>query len=641
MTIRETTSRLVVLLCIIAPTMLSSTAQAQATPKEPAVQRKIKAVSADATQKRYERKAALAATDIGLDATQLELPVTYCRKAGDKTECSEIAKWRYTIDAKLEAAMAQELFDWIVTQRLDKILLNGDTATIQTGRTSKTVTVPHLAGFKFGEGTDVQFRDAAEDWLDKRAGRALGTVLEKGKVARYLELKDRERGTFMVDHAKAVGMPVEFVEKLMNSAFAFFVHVKRPDASVSISESTRTIIRKGKEIKVPVWNASVSIDASVVTLIYNYLPDTGRFALYSQLTGESGFGISTSKSYPTRPTSEDTIQLFQESMAVAMRAVGVNLNTQIKADDAFAIIFSADTVDGSDVGADVGIMEDIRVDAPATVTRTIDGLSVQVGLVKARDVSVNCDGRTPTRFELISGSSEQGDSVREVPWTGLMVETDFGVTGYTLTKFDSETAKGGGSFVGPTLGVDLDLGYATNTSALSEVWFDLGFGLGFGGEGFDQIDSASPLLVKLDVGFSKRIYLASSGVFLAPGAQFGFMAMSATGKPESASHGDDETHSASSITITPSMRLGYNVSSNFELVAEGGWALPMTASGSRAIGEEDPTDVDVEVDAGLRVGITLAFHLPVVGPMARLYSKPSSVCREPKDTEKTAAASAQ
>ncbi len=73
MTTRAMKSWLVLLLCAGAPGMLSSTAHAQTTPEEPAAQRKVKAVSADATQKAYERKAGLGASDIGLEATQLEL----------------------------------------------------------------------------------------------------------------------------------------------------------------------------------------------------------------------------------------------------------------------------------------------------------------------------------------------------------------------------------------------------------------------------------------------------------------------------------------------------------------------------------------------------------------------------------------
>jgi len=595
-------------------------------------QTKVEAMASDATQKRYERKAALATMDIGLEASELELPVQYCKKVGKEMKCSPLANWRYTIDPVVEEAAAREIFDWIVTQRLDRILLQGDMVHMQTARTEHSIRVPHLAGFQFGVGEHESFRKTAEKWLDQRASRAVGSVLRKGVTARYKELPEQERGTFVANAAKGAGMPVEFVGKLMNSAYAFFVYLQRPTGTVTITEATRTIVRDGKKIEVKVWDTSVGLAANAKTLIYHYSTDTNRFEFYSELAGASGGGISSGRSFPTRPTSEDTYDLFKESVAVAIRAVGINLNTELKADDNFAIIFSADSVDGGNVGGDVGVIEDIRVDAPAVITRTIDGVKVEVGFVKAREVSLNCDERKPTQFELVSGESEVGDQLREHPWTGLMAGGGFEMASYTLTNFGGIAAKGGGAFKGLGIGLELDLGYAMNASFLSEVWLDLGGGLGFAAGGFDQLGDASPLLFKIQGGLAKRIYLASTGLFLSPGVQIGMLGMSATGTPSGG--GSEMTHSVSSFVLTPGAQLGYNVSPNVQIVAHGGWAIPLTASGAVKVGDGDPEDVDAEADGGLRFGIIFDFHLPVVGPMARFYAKPSAVCREPREEEK-------
>ena len=586
----------------------------------------VKTVTADSTQRRYERKAALALKDLGMQASRIEMPVEYCRESGKKVVCAKAGQWTFMIDGALETAASVEIFDWLITQRLDKIMIAGGEAELRTAGTQTRVEVPSIAGFQFGEGPYQAFRKASDMWVGQRVSGVVKKLLSAGLQARYHELPDQERATFIRSKAKELGLPAEFIGKLMNSAFAFFAYVDRVKGSVSIHEGKTKVVRNGKTIEVPSYSVTVTIGASVKVPIYNFDDKKESFVFYNEITGDSGFDVSSSKSFPTKPSRDQAVGLFKDSFLVAIRAVGISLNTELKHDDNFAIFFTADAVEGAEVNADVGVKEDIRIDAPALVTREVDGVRVNVGFVKARTVSINCSERGGSTFELVRGESEVGDLVREHPWTGLLVAGDFGITTYELTKWDSLSSKGGGQFKSVHLGVELDLGYSFNSTALSEFWFNLGGGFGFGADGFEALQDEEPVLFGFELGLNKRIYIASSGIYAAPGVQFGFMAMSATGKTPM---DEDLAHSVSSLSLTPDVKFGYNVSPDLELTAMLGWGIPLTAWGSAKVGDADSEEVDAEVAGGVRAVVGLSFHLPVVGPMARLYSKPSKVCDKP------------
>ena len=580
---------------------------------------KIQQVTADGTQKRYERKAALAAQDLGLQSAAVKVSAQICKKSGKKTKCTPIAGgWTFALGRAMEAAVSKETFDWLVTQRLDKLLIDGTTVGLRTAGSQSDIRVRHVGGFRFGVGEHKAFQDAQARWLAGPIGKLMKQILAQGLQARYAEMSEREQGTFIATRARQQGVPAVFVQKLMNSAYAFFVYLNTPTGSGSIHIGTRKITRQGKVITVPSYSASVTLSTSVVASIHNFSAEKGQFVPYSELTGESGSGVSASRSFDRMPTPAQLLPIFAESLLMSIRATGINLNTQLKYDDNFAIFFTADGVDGSDVDADVGVLEDIRVDAPGVVQREVDGEKVNVGFMKARSVGQNCVARSNTKFALVSGETELGDQVREHPWTGLMLTGSAGMTSYELTSWNGAQATGGGGFVSVLAGLELDLGYAMNTRWLSEIWLELGGGLGFGGEGFSAHNDASPLLIKFDAGLRKRLYLGSSGIYVAPGLDFGLLAMSATD--------DDVSHSVSSFALTPGVQLGYNISPNLEITAAVGWGLALSQSGSRKVGDGDAQEVDVEASGGLQAGLRLSFHSPVVGPLARLYSKPSTIC---------------
>lgn len=607
--------------------LATSAVAAPATPSEPPPAGKVSALAADETQQTYARKAALATTDIGLTRATIAAPVRTCTPRGRDLVCDGAGVWRYRVGPERERRVAEELYDWIITQRFDQIRVHGTTARLRTAQSETRVEVPQIAGFGYGEGSLSAFKTMVERWLGQRLGQAMGTVLSDAAQARYAELPDRERGAFIESHARSLGMPVEIVDRLMRSAFAFFVHVDISSPGVSIVRTTRTVTRNGKSREVPDWQVSVSVAVDAQVLIYSYDPETDAFALYRLLNQGSGGAISSSKSFARRPSQRETEALFEDSLMTATRAAGVALNTSLKADENFAIVFVADAVDGSQLDGDVGVVEDIRVDAPAIVTRNVDGVDVQVGFVKARRVSHNCTERAPSQFELVGGTSEPGDRVREHPWTGLLGRASFGTTQYSLARFGGREARGGGTFAGPRVGAELDLGFAANAPALSEIWLDLdiGFGVSLEEKGFEALSGAQPSMLSLDAGLSRRVYLASSGLYLAPAVDVGVISMSASGNEADE---DDITHSITAFAVTPELRLGFNLSPDIELVGQAGWTLPLGAGGSRTVGEGEPEDVSVQVEGGLRAGVMVSFHLPVVGPMARLYAKPSSVCRQ-------------
>ena len=96
----------------------------------------ISTISATETQKKYQRKAVMG-VDIGLPKRDLPVAVEYCDQ-----KCSPKGIWHYQITPQIEEHVAKEIYDWLITQRFDKVIISPSNAIIITAGSKQEINVP-------------------------------------------------------------------------------------------------------------------------------------------------------------------------------------------------------------------------------------------------------------------------------------------------------------------------------------------------------------------------------------------------------------------------------------------------------------------------------------------------------------------
>ena len=193
-------------------------------------------------------------------------------------------------------------------------------------------------------------------------------------------------------------------------------------------------------------------------------------------------------------------------------------------------------------------------------------------------------------------------------------------------------------FAAPSLhiGALLDLGYATDTAALSEfyidVFLDYDYSLYLGKSLKDMENGTYKIYRKKNpgtswfsggIGISKRFYAASGGFFFAPALQFG--AGGGWG-----SYGKGKDAEFVKITFTPQLHFGWSTSPDFDFIIKAGWNLG-------ALVKQELQDIEKanfkKFAHGLFFSFDFNFHLPVVGATAKMYKAPSKACPVKKDDQ--------
>ncbi len=587
---------------------------------------KVMETMSDETQKKYERKAVMGLDDLGFSQNRLRVPIQYCDATGKQEVCS---LWSFTVDIPLDRKVKEEAADifygWTITNRFDKIIVGEGKARIETRGSSQVVDASAIPNFTSGTGSFSSFKSRLESYLNGDLKNVVSQLLSGSVQKRYLELPEREQETFMTTKAKEIGVPVEFIRKLMNSSYVFATHIEKIDGSGKITKKMNTVPLT--KIKYPSWEISFDLPITARFLIYRYDIEKDQFVMYKELRGNSGIGtgLFDSEDMKLLPNHQQAMKAFNNTFKTSMKAAAINANYELKKDDNFAIFAPVMAVDGSSLDAEIGVMEDIRVDHPMEVFQNIDGKMVSKGYAKARDVFKNCGEEVGnSRFGLIKGDAEEYDLMREYPWTGLFFHIGGGMNGREIAaKEGSDDQVLGGSFgmFGLNLGVDLDLGYAFNSSMFSEFWLGLYGSFAFGGD--DTAAVEAPIFFGGGIELSRRFYLGFGGMFIAPFAQIGYEAGSAAGK------GINEDVSLGAVFFTPGAHIGFTLTPGFEIIAKGGWNLPFAEKIEGADSGFDYTESN-EMKGGLNASINFQFHLPIVGPMSKFYSKPSKACKGAK-----------
>ena len=596
---------LLIMLCVISVFQLSAVEDASL-------------VKSDETQKSYERKAVMGFGDIGFMQDSVRIPMRYCEINEDgQGRCIPWSfKINYPLDSKEKLKAAKIFYQWTITNRFDKIILGDNEAFMRTKSGEVRIDLGgRIPTFRAGTTDRESFRRHLEHYLNSDVRKVFGNLLDASAEQRYSELSEKEQETFMVTKAKELGLSAAFVKNLLNSSYVFAAHV------APIGGDGRVIRSKHKSAVTGLhyysFDVEIELSVNVVFMIYRYNYETKRFEHYGDIVGHSGsISGSTDTALQIIPTPKQVMSVFNDVFRTAVKAASVNANYELKKDDNFAIFMPVKNIDGKKIESEFGVMEDIRVDHPFEILETVDGKTQRKGFARARKIALNCKGNSePTIVKVTNGDAEEGDQLREYPWTGLYFNLGF-ETNSVLIYGDSSAYDTGDMFAAPGghIGIDIDLGYALNKPSLSEFYFrvfiDLNFGLN------PNAGDLDPELLGWfggGVGIAKRIYAGGAGFFIAPALDASY-------------HGTlNDDWDFQRFVVTPQLHFGFSVTPAFDLILKGGWNVGFLTNAE--FGKSDMSGDYTGLVHGLYASLDLNFHLPIIGAMAKMYTPASNACR--------------
>jgi len=580
------------------------------------------------SQKKYERKVQLQLGDMGLISRHVNFPVFFCiekkEKSADKQlakailgklagNCIPVGKWEFTISPSLESRIAATVFDRLAGKRYDVLRLKSGKLSLKTLRETIEVDIEsdsEIAAFSFETGNFAEFKSSVDGYLNKNIAPLMTKLLSKAKDARYQEMADKERETFLATAAKEYSVPANFIAKLMNSAFVFAVHGENPKGSVTISQTT---VNHHLE-----FSTNVSVDLSTNLAIFRFNPDVGKFEFYKRVSESSGRVSASDHVYTFRPKTADAINdPFEKSYIVAAKAAGIASNVALKEDDNFAIFSTVDEIDGNRFISVIGENEDLRIDAPYKIYQYIDGKKTEMGWGKARKVAgaetyLNKNADYRSEFDLIGGDMEIKDQLREHPWTGMFWYLGYANSTITLTEFDGASASGGGDYAGLNLGAKLDLGYVFNAPSQSEKWLEFTVNLGSGGsdlqtETLGTFENTSALTVSADL--VQRKYLGASSTYFGYKYGLGFYSLSGTEVVSS------KNLSISSAGLNLGLQAGYSRTPNNTFYINLDYLLPILSNASYG-DQNNSVDYEAVLSPAINLTIGATFHLRSTGPLS-------------------------
>ncbi len=582
-------------------------------------------LKSDETQKTYERKAVMGFGDIGFMQDAVKVPMRYC-EYNEKGE-GRCVPWTFSVNYPLDTSeklkAAKIFYQWTITNRFDKIILGDNVAFMRTkGGEVKIDLGGKIPSFRAGTSERATFRRHLEHYLNSDVRKVFGNLLDASAEQRYSELSEKEQETFMVTKAKELGLSAAFVKNLLNSSYVFAAHV------APVGSAGRVVRTRHKSAVTGLYYSSFDIEielsVNVVFMIYRYNYETKRFEHYGDIVGHSG-GItgSTDTALQIIPTPKQVMSVFNDTFRTAIKAASLNANYQLKQDDNFAIFMPVKSSDGKKIESSFGVMEDIRIDHPFEILETVDGKTQRKGFARAREVSINCnDSAAPTVIKVTNGDAEEGDQLREYPWTGLYFNLGLENSGVEISINGEDLPGDIGSFLigaGFHLGTTVDLGYVKNSSALSEFYLSAFLDLNFT-PGKAEVTSEGPFITQSiyswlggGLGIAKRFYVGSAGFFIAPAIDASY-------------HGTlNDDMNFQHFILTPQIQLGFSATPGFDFIIKAGWNL-----GFLTKAEEDDIDVMDRYSPfvhGIYASLDFNFHLPIVSAMARMYKPSSNVCR--------------
>jgi len=587
----------------------------------------VSLLQADETQKTYERKAVMGFGDIGFMQNSVRVPMRYCEV--DEDGRGKCIPWtfsvNYPLDEKEKLKAAKIFYQWTITNRFDKIILGNNEAFMRTkGGEVRLDLGGKVPVFRSGTTNLASFRRNLERYLNSDVRKVFGNLLDASAEQRYSELSEKEQETFMAAKAKELGISAAFAKKLLDSSYIFAAHVAPIGGAGKVVRSRHKSAITNRYYYA--FNIEIELAVDVVFMIYHYNFEAKRFEHYGDIVGHSGaISGSTDVALQIIPTPKQVMAVFNDTFRTAIKAASLNANYQLKQDDNFAIFMPVKSSDGKKIESSFGVMEDIRVDHPFEILETVDGKTQRKGFARAREVSLNCnDSAAPTIIKVTNGDAEEGDQLREYPWTGLYfnlgLEDDM-----VYAKGNRYSGDIGMMLVAPGLhlGTNVDLGYVMNSSALSEFYLNvfLDFNVGLQSEYKDENQKSIGAQLYWfggGLGIAKRFYAGSAGFFFAPAIDASYHG--------TLNDGRDFQH----FDITPQIQLGFSTTPSFDFIIKAGWNVGFLTKAESNEYSMEKVDVSGSYSGfvhGPYMSLDFNFHLPIVSAMARMYTPSSNVCK--------------
>ena len=595
----------------------------------------------DETVKIYERKAVMGFEDIGFQQNEISAAMVYCESNGKNMNCipwsvMPVVKIPITNDSK--AVAAKNFYEWTITNRMDKIIMGDGRAYVMTRGSEIGLDIHGIPVFVSGTNDLSAFQSNVEKYLNGDVKGVFGALLDASLEARYTELPEKEQETFITTKAKELGISADFASRLMSSSFVFAAHVQSVGGAGQIIHAKIDMPKIPGMKALPTYTAVATLSVNVDFLIYHYNFETKQFELYKKIVGKSGV-VTEQKTSAVVPEPGMVTKAFNKAFKTAIKAASISANYELKKDDNFALFTPVKNVEnGKKIETSMGVMEDIRVDHPFSINETVDGKRVNKGWARARKIAKNCseDCSETTLIKVTNGEAEEGDLLREHPWTGVFFNLGIGtnatkITGKKKVTIDGEEiyAEGrnnGSMFAAPGLhaGLTFDLGYMLNSAAASEFYlnffFDFDYDINDGLAKSLKTKSTNGLAwFGGGFGIAKRFYGSSNGFFFAPALD-----IEARGGWGSGEYKYDMV----TFIAKPHFQFGWSVNPNFDFIIKAGWNVGGLLQ-VKEKGEGYEADILKEYSQfahGLFFTFDFDFHLPIVGMTAKMFKAPSKAC---------------
>ncbi len=547
------------------------------------IESKISKLINDDTLASWERKAILFTKDIGLKSRDISLDITYCVPYKGKRVCNSLGSYDFRISDLLKNESDELLYASLIKNRYDKILFTKDDITIITP--TKTTSLNNkIASLSLNHTSKKTYAKSVNSFLDK-VKKPISVILKDSINQRYLEMSNQEKGSFFTQRAKSLGVPVEIISNLMNSSFAFSVYSSQLTGSIIINK----FIPK-KSMSYHEMTISMRNNSNLFINRLNTKTNPIEFNEYKNIyISSSGVDSIRNTSYPSRG-------IFNKSIARAVLSIYKNMATsyayEIVKDDNFAIMAPVNGVKNNLVYADIGTMEDVRIDAPYIVRKRVNGEIKETGFVKNRMVFDNSyDGNNKkvgnSEFDVIQGSADIISQLKEHPWKGTFFSIGGGVFAFKTNNLFFKTQ----GIKGLSLGVNADLGYLLNNVSLSEVWLSSKVVLG---ATTNEANNKSIFVIAGNFALAKRYYLGSSGLYVASAIGLG-------GSASSYKYRQIENIRIGSIDLHTSGEIGFNMGADNEISLYIDYDMPL-----RTFIEDDYIRLD-DTDL-IQRGMSFGFH---------------------------------
>ena len=591
---------------------------------------KFEQLSADKSMKASEREIIMTIPKLGMSSYKYKFDILFCPASSEnsKPKCLNLKPLTGNVSPKLIDKILDKDINQLVSKRYDILKILDNNAEITTATKIIRFPLQKNLQFRFSTGSKYRFDNEMSKYL-KRVAKTVQTGLNNSAKTRRNELSDKDEVSSIRLSGKSKALSISEAEHLKNTGYAFSLYYGKLRGQIIIKE---LIVKTSKGTN-RIYNTSFYFKDSYNLNVYKF--HNGKYTLYTHFTVKSRFGSRLYKD--SMPSHSDLYDKLIENFSSKTKEAMITLNTLLKEDRNFKIISPLINVDGNDAEMKKGCQEDIRIDHPFMIERTVNNKSKILGFMKVRKSGINCQSKPLEKREnsivtAITGNIEDGDLLLEHPWTGVFGVIQGGVNSSSFQLSDQDIQ--GGNFSYLAFSIRGDLGYIMNSSFLSEIWFEIGAGYGLGDDlnltDFKDKTYSNQGFLLINLALAKRFYLGSLGIYSDFGLGLNY---------EASSYKFDSENSfgLSSLVADPFLRLGYNFSPNVELFGKVGYSVPIFTTLLAISENEDKTPVSLKdadengnlsATSSVNFSFGLAIHTNFTGVFTKIFSNPpSSVCK--------------